>query len=136
MKQEESKLYIFVAAALITALLFFVAVGYSSWPGCILGGGCTHESRGKTTGALLITAGLLTVLCAIFLIVLVTVGEGWSHIAAAVVAVIASILAMAGVFYFLDKSDTWSPFIATVAMSLTITLVAIIIEDIILGEDN
>ena len=77
------------------------------------------------------TAGLLILLAGIFLIVLVAMDEDWAEIAGAVFAVLAAIIAIAGVFYYLANTATWSPFIATIAMSLTVAVAAILLFDLI-----
>ncbi|KAL5105383.1 hypothetical protein TcWFU_002490 [Taenia crassiceps] len=123
--------YVFVA--LVAAILFFVAIGYNGW-GCgdsILGPKCINSNVHKTTGALLLTAGLIILLAAIFLTLVVTKDSSWTEIASAVAATIASIIAIAGVFYYLNSRNLWSPFIATTAMSLTVALAAILLFDLI-----
>ncbi|KAL5960568.1 hypothetical protein TSMEX_011707 [Taenia solium] len=123
--------YVFVALA--AAILFFVAIGYNGW-GCgdsILGPKCINLKVHEITGALLLTAGLIILLAAIFLILVVTNGSSWTEIASTVAATIASIIAIAGVFYYLNSRNLWSPFIATTAMSLTVALAAILLFDLI-----
>lgn len=123
--------YIFVA--LVAAILFFVAVGYNGW-GCgdsILGPKCITSKVHEIAGALLLTAGLIILLAAIFLILVVTNGSNWTEIASTVAATIAAIIAIAGVFYYLNSRNLWSPFIATTAMSLTVALAAILLFDLI-----
>lgn len=127
---------VYIIIALLAALLFFVAIGYSGWA-CgesILGPHCIKFKVNETTGALLLTAGLLILIAGIFLIVLVVTGTSWSEIASAVVATVAAILAIAGVFYYLDHMKIWSPFIATIAMSLSVALAAILLFDLITGS--
>ena len=96
-----------------------------------MGDGCTHGSRGEATGALLILSGLLAVACGLFLIVLVVQGDQWCTIGAAVVGTVAAILATAAVFYFVELGGVWSPFLATIAMSLILALSGILICDAI-----
>ncbi|KAL5960563.1 hypothetical protein TSMEX_011702 [Taenia solium] len=121
--------YIFLA--LIAAILYFTAIGYSGWDcsGSILGMECTKSEVNLTTGALLLTAGLVVFIASLFLIAAVTKGKDWMDILSTVLTVIAAILAMGGVFYYLDTKNIWSPFIATIAMSVTVALAAILIFD-------
>ncbi|KAL5105439.1 hypothetical protein TcWFU_009646 [Taenia crassiceps] len=126
----------YIIIALVAALLFFVAIGYHGW-GCgdsILGPGCIRNKVNEVTGALLLTAGLLVFLAAIFLILLVVTESSWSEIASAIIASVAAILAIAGVFYYLDSRKFWSPFIATIGMSLSVALAAILLFDLITGS--
>lgn len=126
---------IYVIIALLSAALFFMAVGYASW-GCAgspLADPCKQIERLHTTGALLLTAGLVILLGGIFLILLVVMGDSWTEIAAAVATTAAAILAIAAVFYFYDKTNIWSPFIATIAMTLSIALAAVLLFDLISG---
>ncbi|VDK24299.1 unnamed protein product [Taenia asiatica] len=123
--------YVFVA--LVAAILFFVAIGYNGWEcgDSILGPKCINLKVHEITGALLLTAGLIILLAAVFLILVVTNGSSWTEIASTVAATIASIIAIAGVFYYLNSRNLWSPFIATTAMSLTVALAAILLFDLI-----
>ena len=131
LKMDRRVAYIIVA--LIAAFLFFLAIGYNGW-GCgesILGSICIKSKVNETTGALLLTAGLLILLAGIFLILMVVLGDSWTEIASTVVATLAAIIAIAGVFYYLDSLKLWSPYIATIAMSLSIALAAILLFDLI-----
>ncbi|VDM35251.1 unnamed protein product [Hydatigera taeniaeformis] len=121
----------YVVLALIAVILYFTAIGYGGWDckGSILGQTCAKNSVNLTTGALLTTAGVVVFFAAIFLILTLTKGKDWMDILATVLTIIAAILAMAGVFYYLDKKNIWSPFIATIAMSITVALAAILICD-------
>ncbi|KAL5960567.1 hypothetical protein TSMEX_011706 [Taenia solium] len=126
----------YIIIALLAALLFFLAIGYNGWAcgDSILGPNCIKHKVNETTGALLLTAGLLILIAGIFLIVLVVTETSWSEIASAVIATVAAILAIAGVFYYLDHMRIWSPFIATIAMSLSVALAAILLFDLITGS--
>lgn len=127
-----------IIIALSAAILFFVAIGYTDWAcgGSILGSNCLQYKVNEVTGALLLTAAFLILITGIFLIVLVTTGAEWSEITSAVVATAAAILALAGVFYYLNERGLWSPFIATIAMSLTVALAAILLFDLVTGSKS
>ncbi len=86
--------------AFIAAFLFFFAVGYSGWPcfGSILSEACRRSQRLEVTGALLLTSGLVILLCAIFLILVIVMGSEWMDIVAAVLATLTAILSIAAVF--------------------------------------
>ncbi|CDI96990.1 expressed conserved protein [Echinococcus multilocularis] len=123
----------YIIIALVAAILFFVAIGYNGW-GCgdgILGPNCLRSKVNEVTGALLLTSGLLVLIAIVFLILLVATEASWSEIASTVIATLAAIIALAGVFYYLDHRQIWSPFIATIAMSLTVALAAILLFDLI-----
>ncbi|EUB59682.1 hypothetical protein ECG_07268 [Echinococcus granulosus] len=117
--------------ALVAAILFFTAIGYGGWTctGSIFSKDCVQSNVNATTGALLLVAGLVVFFASISLIVAVTKGKKWADILSIVLTVIAAILAIAGVFYYLNSKNIWSPFIATIAMSLTVALAAILIFD-------
>ena len=120
---------IYIILALLAAFLFFFAVGYNGW-GCgdsILGPNCIISTHLQTTGALLLTAGLLILLAGIFFILLVVIGDGWMEIAAAVISILAAIIAMAGVFYYMTYVNVTSPFIATIGMALTVAVAVMIL---------
>ncbi|VDO11120.1 unnamed protein product [Rodentolepis nana] len=123
----------YIIIALLSALLFFLAVGYNGWPcgGSPLSDRCKRLKLYETTGALILTAGLLALLCGIILIFALLKGGDWTEIASLVLALLAAIIGMAGVFYYYDNSAWWGPFIATVGMSLTIALAGIILFDVI-----
>lgn len=120
--------------ALIAALLFFLAIGYHGWPcgSSVLSSNCIRNKIYETTGALLLTAGLLVFVAAIFLIVVLATDADWSEIVATVFATVSAVLAIAGVFYYIDRiHGQWSPFLATVAMALNVALAAILLSDLI-----
>ncbi|KAL5105457.1 hypothetical protein TcWFU_004786 [Taenia crassiceps] len=122
----------YIIIALSAAILFFAAIGFNGW-GCgdsILGPNCLKLKVHEVTGALLLTAGLLVLITTALLILFVATESGWSQIAATVVATIAAIISLAGVFYYLDHRRIWSPFIATIAMSLTVAITAILLFEI------
>ncbi|EUB59681.1 hypothetical protein ECG_07269 [Echinococcus granulosus] len=121
----------YIIIALVAAILFFLAIAYSGWgcDGSILGPNCLLSKGNEVTGALLLTAGLLIFIAGIFLIILVVTETMWSEIASTVIAILSAIIAIAGIFYYLDHMKSWSPFIATIAMSLTIALAAVLLFD-------
>lgn len=123
----------YIIIALLSALLFFLAVGYHSWPcgGSPLSQGCIRYKVYETTGALILTAGLLIFICGIFLIIVLVMDETWAEITSTVFAILAAIIAIAGVFYYYERGSEWGPFIATIGMSLTTALAAILLFDLI-----
>ncbi|EUB59684.1 hypothetical protein EGR_05446 [Echinococcus granulosus] len=126
---------IYVIIAIISAILFFFAIGFNGWScgGSIFSDTCLISTVNEVTGALLLTAGLLVLLGGIFLIVLVVKGDTWANIVATVVVIIAALLSLAGVLYYLDQRELWSPFLASVAMSFTMALAAILVADLATG---
>ncbi|KAL5105334.1 hypothetical protein TcWFU_000302 [Taenia crassiceps] len=121
----------YVILGLIAATLYFTAIGYSGWDcvGSILGAQCSKSEVNQITGALILTAALIVFIASLFLIGAVVKRKDWLDILATVLTVVAAVLAMAGVFYYLNRKNSWSPFIATIAMSITIALAAILIFD-------
>ncbi|KAL5960569.1 hypothetical protein TSMEX_011708 [Taenia solium] len=124
---------VYIILALAAAFLFFFAIGFDGWGcgGSILGSNCLRFNFNEVTGALLLTAGLVVLIAGIILIIIIFRDFSWSVIVASVLAVISAILSIAGVFYYVDVHRTWSPFIATAAMTLTVALSVILIFDLI-----
>ncbi len=123
---------IYVVIALIAAMMFFLAIGYDGWGcgGSIFSDGCKKLSRHETTGALLLVSGLVVLAGAIIMILVIVLNRPWTDIAAAVVIAVAAILAIAAVFFYYDVVGIWSPFISTMAMTLTISLAVVLIFEI------
>lgn len=126
---------IYIVIAIISAILFFFAIGFNGWScgGSIFSDTCLVSKVNEVTGALLLTAGLLILLGSIFLIVLVVHGDTWANIVATVLVIIAALLSLAGVLYYLDKRDLWSPFLASIAMAFTVALAAVLVADLVTG---
>ncbi|VDK24382.1 unnamed protein product [Taenia asiatica] len=122
----------YAVIAFVAPLLFFVAIGYNGWAcgGCIFGPICRQIKEFEIIGALILTAALLTVIAAIFLILNILMGNSWTKIVSAVITTIAAISAIAGTFYYFYLFPLWSPFIATMAMTLVIVLAALILTDL------
>lgn len=120
-----------IIISLFAAVLFFIAIGHPSWDcyGRILGPDCTYVKAYEIVGILLVMAGVFVTLAAIFLILSLLVGSSWMDIAAMILAAVAAILAIAGVFYYISVRGIWSPVIAAIAMSLTVALALILIFD-------
>ena len=123
----------YTVVAFLAALLFFVAIGYNGWycGESILGPTCSQLSDSKVTGGLLITAGLLIVIAGVLLIISLMKNATWATRGAAIVTTISAILAIVGVFYYLNQHNIWSPFIAAMAMSFNMVLAAILLTDLI-----
>lgn len=124
----------YLVISIIATLLFMVAIGYAGWDcgDSILSQRCIKMSkRLEITGALLLTAGLLVFIVGVLILLHMLKGFEWSKIAAAVACFIAAILALAAMFYYYDSGNIWSPFIATMAMSLNVALAGMLIFEII-----
>ena len=123
--------------SLIAALLFFLAVGYNGWK-CgpsILSGPCTSNVNNPTTGALLLCAGFVIFLEAILYIFVTVTDSYYVAVAATFVVGFAAILGMAGVFYYYHNEDPprWSPTIAIMGMSISVTLACMTLYDFAAG---
>ncbi len=123
---------IYVVIALMAALLFFIAIGYDGWGcgGSIFSESCKKLSRHETTGALLLVSGMVVLAGAILMILVIVLNKSWANIAATVVTAVAAILAIAGVFFYYDVAGMWSPYISTIAMTLTISLAFVLIFEL------
>lgn len=121
-----------IIISVVAAILFFIAIFYPSWDcsGGILGSICASAKSNEIVGILLILAAVFVTLAALFLILSYFLGSGWMDIAALVLAVIAAILAIAGVFYYISVRGVWSPVIAAIAMALTVALALILIFEL------
>ena len=127
--------YFYIATAIIVAFLLFLAIGYDGWGcgGSAFSDGCDKWEKMKKVGALLLTAGLLILLVALFIgLQFSSYGRGMS-IAALIFVIISTVLSVAGVFYYYDKTSIWSPFIATMGMTVSIVLTVLLIYDFIHG---
>ncbi|VDL42058.1 unnamed protein product [Hymenolepis diminuta] len=123
----------YLIIALVATLLFMVAIGYNGWQcgDSILGPKCIRYKAYQTTGALLLTAGLFVFVGAIFILLAMLKDFEWAGFVALASTFIAAILALAAMFYYFDIFKVWSPFIGTIAMSLTIALAGMLIFDLI-----
>ncbi|CDI96988.1 expressed protein [Echinococcus multilocularis] len=126
----------YIIIALIASILFFIAIGYYDWTcgGSNPGPSCIKTEAKEVIGALLLTAGLLILIAGIFLIIFVVTKFPPSETASVVIAILAAIIAISGVFYHLYQVGIWSPFIATIAMSLSAELAAILLIDLITSK--
>nr|CDS30342.2 hypothetical transcript [Hymenolepis microstoma] len=120
--------------ATIATILFMTAIGYDGW-NCgdsILSQRCIkHDKRNEITGAILLTAGLLVFTSGAFTLIYLLKRFKWAKIAATGATFIAAILASAAMFFYHTFVIGWSPFIAAMAMSLTIALAIILICDLV-----
>ncbi|VDL42052.1 unnamed protein product [Hymenolepis diminuta] len=124
----------YLIISIIATILFMVAIGYAGWGcgGSILSQRCIKLSKiYEITGALLLTAGLLVFIAGVFILLYMLKGFGWSNIIATVACFIAAILALAAMFYYYDSGNIWSPFIATIAMSLNVALAGMLVFEIV-----
>ena len=122
----------YIIFAFLSALLFFVAIGYAGWycGESILGPTCSQLEVNRTTGGLLVTAGLLIVIAGLLLIVGYVKNLAWANTSAAVITTITAIIAIAGVFYYMSEHNIWSPIIAAMGMSFNIVLAGILLTDL------
>lgn len=121
-----------IVIASVTATVFFIAIGIDGWDcgGSILSDACLTFKVNEVTGVLLLTSAILVILCAIFRIQLMFLNAVWADIVSCVTANLAAILSFAGIVYYLDTRQWWSPFLATVAVSFTILLAVQITADL------
>ena len=127
--------YFYIIASIVIAFLLFLSVGYDGWGcgGSAFSGACKHSEKMRTVGALLLTAGILIALVAVFVgLQLANQGKGMG-IAAAVVVIASTILSMAGVFYYYDQTSLWSPFIAVIGMTISFVLTVLLVIDLVNG---
>ena len=129
-------MYIF--ATLLVALFLFLSTGYHGWNcgGSVFTGECGNLQFMKTVGGLLITGGLLILIATVIISLRVAKFSRHLDIVAAVVAVISTIFSSAGVFYYYDHTNLWSPFIASMGMTISFALVAVLIIDVITGRGD
>ncbi len=120
------------ALAILAVLFYFVGVGYDGWGcgGSVLCHPCVNQNYLKTTGALLFTAACITMFLATVLILVVIFDEEWMLLVAGLTAILAAIMGIAGVFYYHDYVDVWSPMLSGIAMMFTVVLTACIGFDI------
>ena len=114
----------------IATLIYFVVVGYNS-ESCPKRT-CFRFRLNKLTGALLLTAGFLSLSTSAVLIVSLWKKWSWTKPVGLLLIGIAAILAMIATFYDASKTAMWSPFFAAVATSFTFALTVMLLFDVIL----
>ncbi|KAM3186344.1 hypothetical protein ACTXT7_004518 [Hymenolepis weldensis] len=122
-----------IIIAFLSVFIFGVAIGVDGWGcgGSILSESCIFLKSNEVTGALLLTATVFEILCAIFMILLMLMDEIWAYLASCTTAVIAVICSFAGIVHHIDTQEFWSPFLSTIAFSFTLILSIHLIADII-----
>ncbi|VDK21169.1 unnamed protein product [Taenia asiatica] len=127
-----------IFGALLTALLLFLAVGYHGWIciGSVFSEDCKHLGYMQTVGGLLITAGILICLAALIIILAIFRCADWLNLAALSVVILSTIFSAAGVFFYYNNTHTWSPFMATIAMTISFVLTALLLIDVISERVN
>ena len=126
----------YTLVTLVAAVVLLVAVSIDGWGcgGSILCDKCKSEDKDKVTGPLLLCAGVCLLIALIFFIVLLASENGWSSIVATTFIVLATVLAGAGVLYYLNQSNTWSVYLSTVATTITVILAVFLISDLHTGD--
>lgn len=122
----------YLILAMASTLIFLLAVSYDGWDcgGCILGRFCSTLFLYQFTGGLLLTALVFNFFASVCLMPSVWKKWGQMEIVASVLVSIAAIAAMVGTFYYTDAVHLWLPFLATIAMSLTVVLAVMMLLDI------
>ncbi|VDM18292.1 unnamed protein product [Hydatigera taeniaeformis] len=124
---------IHLLTALLTAFLLFLAVGYNGWicNGNVFTGDCRHMEYMRIVGGLLLTSGILICLAALIIIVALIRCADWIDFVVVFVVILSTIFSAAGVFYYYNNTHTWSPFIASIAMTISFVLTAFLLIDVI-----
>lgn len=125
-----------IAIAVVAAFLFLISISIDGWGcgGSILSEACSTLRVNRVTGDLLMTAALLVVIGAVFLILFAVKNTSWSISIASVTTAAGALLSFTGVIYYLGKHQWWSPFLATFAMSFTIALAIILVAYLAYGD--
>ncbi|CDI96997.1 expressed conserved protein [Echinococcus multilocularis] len=125
-----------IFAALFSAFLLFLAIGYNGWNcnGSVFSGNCGQLEYMRTVGGLLLTAGIITCIVAILIILDLVHCASGLDIAAAATVTISTIFSAAGVFFYFNNTHVWSPFLATMAMTISFVLTALLIIDAAMGN--
>ena len=136
MRKNQRFMYIF--AALLVALFLFLATGYHGWHcgGSAFTGECKNHEYMKTVGGLLITAGILIFIAAVIICFRAAEFSRHLDIAAAVVVCMSTVLSCAAVFYYYNNIKLWSPFIASMGMTISFALFAVFIVESFTSDDN
>ncbi|CUT98663.1 hypothetical transcript [Echinococcus multilocularis] len=115
----------------LAAALFFVAVGYAGWDcGHILTGERTWKEVYKTTGSTLLMANFASLLGALLMALIIVTSI---DVNTGIVIVSAAILGMTRVFYYYKDEKIWSPLIATMAMTIAVSLAILTLVELIAG---
>lgn len=131
--------YGYCVVGIIAVLLYFIAIGYHGWncSDSILGPNCIKFNTFKVTGALLITTAFI-LLIGVILAIIGNLNEDaqWARYGACAVVCLSAIFSIAAIFYYFDRLRLWSPFIATIAMALTIGLAIMLIFDVLEQQEG
>ncbi|VDM18520.1 unnamed protein product [Hydatigera taeniaeformis] len=125
--------WMYAILAFAAAILFFVSIGYKGWELEAENHQIENDlfrSSDGTMGALLLTAALIVLVAGSILVLLLVFNNSCYAIAGCALAVISAVLSIAAMSYYSDLRFNWSPFIATGATTLTITLSGILIFDL------
>lgn len=122
-----------IFSALLAALLLFLAVGYHGWAciGSAFSEDCKQVGFMRTVGGLLVTAGILICLAALIIVFAILRCADWLNLAAVSVVILSTIFSAAGVFFYYSNTHIWSPFMATIAMTISFVLTALLLIDVI-----
>lgn len=131
-KAMDHRLAYFILA-LFSTVIFFVAVGYDGWgcEGSILSGDCSNLFLYRFIAGLLLVAGTFSLFASVLLIPPMRKWLTHAEMVALALGGVATIAAMTGMFYYTDAADDWSPFIAAIAMSLTVALSTVMLLDFV-----
>ena len=126
----------YVIISSLATLLYFIAVGHDGWR-CgngIFSRSCPLFYVSRLTGALLLTAGVLSFLVSALLVVSLWRKWIWVQTVALLVIGIAAIISMIAIFLYTDNLGLWSPLFATIAMSFALTFIVMMLFDIIIAH--
>nr|CDS21944.1 hypothetical protein EgrG_000072500 [Echinococcus granulosus] len=119
--------------SMLAAALFFVAVSHAGWDcGHILTSECTWKEIYKTTGSTLLMAGFASLLGALLMALIILTKTASIDVNTGIIIVCGAILGMTGVFYYY-KDEMWSPLIATMAMTIAVSLAILTLVEMIAG---
>ncbi len=127
-----------IIAVGVTILFLILAIAIPKWSCGDLFQSCIDlkvvGDHYLSVGVLILVAILLFLVVLIILVLMMVLkGPSWLGILAAVVAIVGSIFAVAAVLLFNDKATVaWSPFLATIGMTLGIQITVMLVLALIL----
>ena len=123
--------FVYIIAALIGALLFYMATGYPRWVygQNLLSSFSILFEGSNINNALFMTAAFLANIAAVLFTIYCAMGAKWAINVATVLIVLSAVLGLLGGFYYVDQLQsvltTISAFLSTLAIPFTIAFALI-----------
>ncbi|VDM24140.1 unnamed protein product [Hydatigera taeniaeformis] len=120
-----------IFAALLTALLLLIPVGFHGFDcsGYIFSAECGGISYLQILGKLTLTAGVFACMAALFIAISISCHTKWLNRVIISVVSLSTIFSATTIFLYYTNTKAWSPFMASMAMTISIVHTAILLID-------